>query len=89
MVVMTLVSIPLMDRLGRKTLHLGGLSGMFVLSIVFTIAFHQTTQVSVDTRTVAVLQQMLVLAIFVWLNQAACLFLMFIIVLPGHSYYSG
>jgi SP family facilitated glucose transporter-like MFS transporter 1 len=30
MVFMTLVTIPLMDRLGRRTLHLTGLGGMFV-----------------------------------------------------------
>lgn len=38
MVVMTLVSIPLMDRSGRRTLHLYGLGGMFIFSIVLTIA---------------------------------------------------
>ncbi|XP_054721055.1 glucose transporter type 1-like [Uloborus diversus] len=38
MVVMTLVSIPLMDRAGRRTLHLYGLGGMFISSIFITIA---------------------------------------------------
>lgn len=38
MVVMTLVSIPLMDRAGRRTLHLWGLGGMFVFSIILTMA---------------------------------------------------
>ncbi|XP_012255629.2 glucose transporter type 1-like isoform X2 [Athalia rosae] len=37
MVIMTLVSIPLMDRTGRRTLHLYGLSGMFICSILITI----------------------------------------------------
>ena len=45
MVVMTIVSVPLMDRAGRKTLHLLGLSGMFVLSIIFTIAYHFALEV--------------------------------------------
>lgn len=38
MVVVTLVSIPLMDRAGRRTLMLWGLGGMFVTSIFFTIS---------------------------------------------------
>lgn len=38
MVVMTLVSIPLMDRAGRRTLHLWGLGGMFICSIFITIS---------------------------------------------------
>merc|ERR1712012_33433 len=39
MVIMTLVSIPLMDRSGRRTLHLYGLGGMFIFSIFITISF--------------------------------------------------
>lgn len=39
MVVMTLISIPLMDRSGRRTLHLYGLGGMFIFSIFITISF--------------------------------------------------
>ncbi|CAG9864153.1 unnamed protein product [Phyllotreta striolata] len=39
MVVMTLISIPLMDRMGRRTLHLYGLGGMFIFSIFITISF--------------------------------------------------
>ena len=39
MVVMTLISIPLMDKSGRRTLHLYGLGGMFVFSIFITISF--------------------------------------------------
>lgn len=38
MVLMTLVSIPLMDRTGRRTLHLYGLGGMFIFSIFITIS---------------------------------------------------
>lgn len=38
-VAMTLVSIPLMDRTGRRTLHLYGLGGMFIFSIFITISF--------------------------------------------------
>ncbi|CAD1473925.1 unnamed protein product, partial [Heterotrigona itama] len=39
MVLMTLGSIPLMDRTGRRTLHLYGLGGMFIFSIFITISF--------------------------------------------------
>ena len=39
MVIMTLISIPLMDRSGRRTLHLYGLGGMFTFSIFITISF--------------------------------------------------
>ncbi|XP_024936497.1 glucose transporter type 1 isoform X6 [Cephus cinctus] len=38
MVGMTLISIPLMDRTGRRTLHLYGLGGMFIFSIFITIS---------------------------------------------------
>nr|QZU27267.1 GLUT-1 [Onchidium reevesii] len=38
MVIMTLVSIPLIDRLGRRSLHLTGIGGMAVFSILVTIA---------------------------------------------------
>lgn len=37
MVVMTLITIPLMDRTGRRTLHLIGLGGMFIFSILITV----------------------------------------------------
>ncbi|KAJ0177946.1 hypothetical protein K1T71_006819 [Dendrolimus kikuchii] len=43
MFIMALVSIPLMDRLGRRTLQLGGLAGMTVFSILMTIAFFTYT----------------------------------------------
>ena len=37
MVVMTIVTIPLMDRVGRRILHLVGLGGMFGFSILITV----------------------------------------------------
>lgn len=37
--IMALVSIPLMDRLGRRTLQLWGLAGMAVFSVLMTVAF--------------------------------------------------
>lgn len=39
MVVMTFVTVPLMDVAGRRSLHLIGLGGIFVCSVVFTITF--------------------------------------------------
>ncbi|KAL1518389.1 hypothetical protein ABEB36_002019 [Hypothenemus hampei] len=39
MVIMTLISIPLMDRMGRRSLLLYGLGGMFIFSIFITISF--------------------------------------------------
>lgn len=39
MLFMTVVSIPMMDRTGRRTLHLYGLGGMFIFSIFITISF--------------------------------------------------
>uniref|UniRef100_A0A1B6DFT3 Major facilitator superfamily (MFS) profile domain-containing protein n=2 Tax=Clastoptera arizonana TaxID=38151 RepID=A0A1B6DFT3_9HEMI len=39
MVIMTIVIMPLMDRMGRRTLHLYGLGGMFIFSIFITISF--------------------------------------------------
>jgi MFS transporter, SP family, solute carrier family 2 (facilitated glucose transporter), member 1 len=38
MVVMTLVTVPLMDRVGRRLLHLLGLAGMCLMSILIIIA---------------------------------------------------
>ncbi|XP_013174021.1 PREDICTED: glucose transporter type 1-like isoform X1 [Papilio xuthus] len=38
--IMALVSIPLMDRLGRRTLQLWGLGGMALASVLMTIAFY-------------------------------------------------
>ncbi|OWF39797.1 glucose transporter type 1-like [Mizuhopecten yessoensis] len=42
MVIMTMVTIPLMDRVGRRTLHLLGLGGMFVFSILITVSLALT-----------------------------------------------
>ncbi|XP_045193213.2 solute carrier family 2, facilitated glucose transporter member 1-like [Mercenaria mercenaria] len=42
MVVMTIITIPLMDRIGRRTLHLLGLGGMFVFSILITLSLSLT-----------------------------------------------
>ena len=39
MVAMTLITMPLMDRMGRRTLHLYGLGGMFIFSVFITISF--------------------------------------------------
>ena len=38
MVAMTPITIPLMDRAGRRTLYLWGLGGMFVFTILMTIS---------------------------------------------------
>ncbi len=38
MVTMTFVTIPLMDRLGRRTLHLAGLLGIVVFCVLITVA---------------------------------------------------
>ncbi|PAA74844.1 hypothetical protein BOX15_Mlig030902g1 [Macrostomum lignano] len=48
MVVMTLVSVPLMDRAGRRTLHLAGLAGITVASALFTVLFSVGQQQKVD-----------------------------------------
>merc|ERR1712079_37134 len=40
MVTMALVTIPLMDRLGRRTLHLAGLAGMLFFGILLTVALN-------------------------------------------------
>lgn len=37
MVTMTLITIPLMDRVGRRTLHLLGIGGMFIFSVLITV----------------------------------------------------
>lgn len=39
MVIMTLVSIPLMEKSGRRFLHLLGLGGMLIFSILMTVSF--------------------------------------------------
>ena len=38
MVTMTFITIPLMDRLGRRILHLVGLAGIMACSICITVA---------------------------------------------------
>ncbi|XP_064643222.1 glucose transporter type 1-like isoform X2 [Lineus longissimus] len=38
-VVMTFISVILMDRAGRRTLHLYGLAGMWVFSVLITVSF--------------------------------------------------
>ncbi|XP_052084158.1 glucose transporter type 1-like isoform X2 [Mytilus californianus] len=38
MVVVSLITIPLMDIIGRRTLHLTGLAGMFIFSILITLS---------------------------------------------------
>ena len=40
MVSMTIITIPLMDRVGRRTLHLIGLGGIILCSIMITIALN-------------------------------------------------
>lgn len=42
MIVMTIITIPLMDRIGRRTLHLVGLGGMFIFSILITLSLSLT-----------------------------------------------
>ncbi|UYV74406.1 SLC2A4 [Cordylochernes scorpioides] len=44
MVTMTFITIPLMDRLGRRALHLGGLLGMLVFSVLLTVTFNLQDQ---------------------------------------------
>nr|ANV20786.1 solute carrier family 2 facilitated glucose transporter member 1 protein [Pteria penguin] len=46
MVVMTMITIPLMDRIGRRSLHLTGLAGMFIFSILITLSLCFTDQVA-------------------------------------------
>ncbi|KAM3959775.1 glucose transporter type 1 isoform 1-T2 [Aphomia sociella] len=63
LVVMALVSIPLMDRLGRRTLQLVGLGGMTVFSVMMTIAFF-TYQNNTTMSTFAVIFTFLYVAFF-------------------------
>ncbi|CAL1538109.1 unnamed protein product [Lymnaea stagnalis] len=46
MVVMTFITIPLMDRAGRRTLHLIGLAGMCFFSILITVTLALREQVT-------------------------------------------
>ncbi|XP_059058653.1 glucose transporter type 1-like [Achroia grisella] len=61
--VMALVSIPLMDRLGRRTLQLVGLGGMTVFSVLMTIAFF-TYENNSTMSTFAVIFTFLYVAFF-------------------------
>jgi len=51
MVTMTLVTVPLMDRLGRRVLHLTGLGGMCVMASLIVI----TSNIDTDASTVLVI----------------------------------
>lgn len=61
--IMALVSIPLMDRLGRRTLQLCGLGGMTLFSILMTIAFF-TYENNTTMSIFAVLFTLLYVAFF-------------------------
>ena len=51
MVTMTIVTIPLMDKLGRRTIHFVGVIGMIICSILITIALNISDLESVDCTT--------------------------------------
>ena len=53
MVAMAVVSIPLMDRLGRRALHLGGLAGMVFFGVALTVL--QVVSDAENEETVAIL----------------------------------
>ena len=53
MVAMAVVSIPLMDRLGRRALHLGGLAGMVFFGVALTVL--QVVSDAQNEETVAIL----------------------------------
>ncbi len=87
MVIMTLISIPLMDRSGRRTLHLYGLGGMFIFSIFITISFLVKVQKSCEINRGSILfknsLQELVSWIW-WLSVVSTLFyVVFFAVGPG------
>jgi SP family facilitated glucose transporter-like MFS transporter 1 len=63
MVVMTLISIPLMEKAGRRSLHLVGLGGMFVFSILMTIAFVLQTKVD-GLKYLSIVAMMLYIVFF-------------------------
>lgn len=54
---MTIASIPLMDRTGRRTLHLYGLGGMFIFSIFITISLLIKASKRVSTRIVLMIKK--------------------------------
>ena len=49
MVIMAVVTIPLMDRLGRRALHLGGLLGMVLFGLALTVLQVVSTPDNEDT----------------------------------------
>lgn len=63
LLVMALVSIPLMDRLGRRTLQLWGLAGMTIFSLLMTVAFF-TYEGNVTMSVFAVIFTLLYVAFF-------------------------
>ena len=52
MVTMTIVTIPLMDKLGRRTIHFVGIIGMIICSILITIALNISDLESVDCTAI-------------------------------------
>ena len=52
MVTMTIVTIPLMDKLGRRTIHFVGVIGMIICSILITIALNISDLESVDCTAI-------------------------------------
>jgi len=52
MVSMTIVTIPLMDKLGRRTIHFVGIIGMIICSILITIALNISDLESVDCTAI-------------------------------------
>ena len=42
LIIMTGISIPLMDKAGRRSLHMIGLGGMFIFSIMITLTLSLT-----------------------------------------------
>ena len=46
LVIMTVVAIPLMDRVGRRTLHLVGLLGIIICSVMITVSLQFTTKLN-------------------------------------------
>ena len=53
MVTMAIVTIPLMDRIGRRVLHLGGLLGMVLFGVALTVL--QVVSTKENDETVAIL----------------------------------
>ena len=63
MVVMTLVSIPLIEMSGRRFLHLLGLGGMFFFSILMTVAFVWQSRVE-SLKYLSIVSMMLYIVFF-------------------------